>query len=459
MLNYTRCAAGASAVPPDFFVSGGTSENVPVFVVNYGSESQSIFKDVLLDQQEFTETDEGLKIIDDIANKASPTNRTNIGQNLFNLYSVRSYSCEVECMGNAMIQPMMYFQLNNIPMFRGAYWIIKTSHSITPNHMTTKFRGVRIRHEKTPLLDASTVFMNIVGSLDDVKEKTAQLTGVFGGTTLSPTTQDDKYIKDGEMNSDTVKALAAVYPVDTKYKIGSPFGLRGSSSLNPHYGVDIYCVENSSVHAVADGYVYSIKLDKGGYGLRIITKHEPIPGGDKVMCVYAHLNRIDSKILEAAGVTDATKCDEIEGVEKELIKYAIKKGDFIGLSGGGTKTAPKSSNGVSFAGHSEGYHLHFEVRTVTNWGGFFSNAQLRYTSASADGTVDKDGYARQRKDSGEALKATIVNDPVQVIQSETTYNFPTNIMLQPNQAATVTVPTFVPYTPKYNSTFKTLSKD
>jgi hypothetical protein len=193
--------------------------------------------------------------------------------------------------------------------------------------------------------------------------------------------------------------------------------------------------------------------------MTIRNKHEPIPGGDKVMCVYAHLNRIDSKILEAAGVTDATKCDEIEGVEKELIKYAIKKGDFIGLSGGGTKTAPKSSNGVSFAGHSEGYHLHFEVRTVTNWGGFFSNAQLRYTSASADGTVDKDGYARQRKDSGEALKATIVNDPVQVIQSETTYNFPTNIMLQPNQAATVTVPTFVPYTPKYNSTFKTLSKD
>jgi hypothetical protein len=38
----------------------------------------------------------------------------------------------------------MYFQLNNIPMFRGIYIIIDVSHSITPGNMTTKFTGVRV---------------------------------------------------------------------------------------------------------------------------------------------------------------------------------------------------------------------------------------------------------------------------------------------------------------------------
>jgi hypothetical protein len=50
-----------------------------------------------------------------------------------------------------LIQPMMYFQLNNVPMFRGAYVIINTSHSIKPNHMTTTFKGVRVKKENTPI--------------------------------------------------------------------------------------------------------------------------------------------------------------------------------------------------------------------------------------------------------------------------------------------------------------------
>ncbi len=64
-------------------------------------------------QQEFTETDESLQIIDNLADRGSQTNRASGGQNLFNVYQLRSYSAEVEMLGNAMVQPMMYFQLNN----------------------------------------------------------------------------------------------------------------------------------------------------------------------------------------------------------------------------------------------------------------------------------------------------------------------------------------------------------
>jgi len=136
----------------------GRSLLVPMFVVNYGLQNQSYFSNIKLDQREFTETAESLQIIDDLSKPANGNKPTYYGQNLFNIYQTRSYSTEIEMMGCAQIQPMMYFYLKDIPLFRGAYLIIKVSHKITPNHMTTNFKGVRVKRTKTPLVDKSTVF-------------------------------------------------------------------------------------------------------------------------------------------------------------------------------------------------------------------------------------------------------------------------------------------------------------
>jgi hypothetical protein len=57
----------------------------------------------------------------------------------------------------------MYFQLNNIPMFRGAYLIYKVNHSIKPHSMTTTIKGNRVKKSKTPLIDKATMYMNLVG--------------------------------------------------------------------------------------------------------------------------------------------------------------------------------------------------------------------------------------------------------------------------------------------------------
>ena len=53
-------------------------------------------------------------------------------------------------MGCANIMPLMYFQLNNIPMFRGLYLIINVSHSIKAGDMTTTFTGVRVSRYSLP---------------------------------------------------------------------------------------------------------------------------------------------------------------------------------------------------------------------------------------------------------------------------------------------------------------------
>jgi hypothetical protein len=45
----------------------------------------------------------------------------------------------------------MYFQLNNIPLWRGAYMILKVSHNITAGNMVTSFEGVRVSRYAMPM--------------------------------------------------------------------------------------------------------------------------------------------------------------------------------------------------------------------------------------------------------------------------------------------------------------------
>ena len=176
-----QCIGGnmSTSIPLDFSSKNEDYENnVAVFKVAYSQQNQNIFKDITLDQSEFSETEESLKIIDDISKTGSENQRHFGGQNLYSVYGVRSYKAEVEMMGNAMIQPMMYFQLDNIPMFHGAYMITHVKHSIQPNTMSTHFTGVRIRHPETPILTASEVYMSLLQNLQITATNTATTPGI-----------------------------------------------------------------------------------------------------------------------------------------------------------------------------------------------------------------------------------------------------------------------------------------
>ena len=175
-----RCDSNGNlmpSVPIDFSSDGKAHEDkVAVFAVNYSQQNQNIFKDIVLDQSEFSETAESLQITDEIASKGAENNLTLGGQNMYNVYSVRSYKAEVEMMGNAMIQPMMYFQLNNIPMFHGAYLITHVKHHIKPNTMSTHFTGVRVREPETPLVKVSEIFMSLIDTIGASKVKPTEET-------------------------------------------------------------------------------------------------------------------------------------------------------------------------------------------------------------------------------------------------------------------------------------------
>ena len=119
---------------------------VPAFGVTYGMQNQNYFKSININMDNPITTDYAIANQIQLAERAVSgdlQHPVGIGQNIYSIYSNRSYNCTVEMLGCANIMPMMYFQLNNIPMFKGAYMIVSVKHSIKNGSMTTTFTGVR----------------------------------------------------------------------------------------------------------------------------------------------------------------------------------------------------------------------------------------------------------------------------------------------------------------------------
>jgi len=115
------------------------------FVVDIGLRNQNVFNSFSIDQTVGLATTESLAAINQLANQASGSDVVSSNVSLLNIYNERSYSCTVVGFGNALIQPTMYFCLNHVPMFNGAYMITSVNHTITPGFFETTFKGTRQR--------------------------------------------------------------------------------------------------------------------------------------------------------------------------------------------------------------------------------------------------------------------------------------------------------------------------
>ena len=127
---------------------------IPAFGVAYGKQYQSYFKSVHVNMQSPVATQQAIQAKHYILQQAANVKSVGItGQDLYDVYSTQSYTCDVEMMGCAWVQPMMYFVLLNIPMFRGSYLIMKVRHSIKPGDMTTTFTGCRMANVSNKLVE------------------------------------------------------------------------------------------------------------------------------------------------------------------------------------------------------------------------------------------------------------------------------------------------------------------
>lgn len=188
---------GGTSIQPRIFLQNNSNfvnentkyaYNIPSFGVAFGKANQSYFKNISLNMDNPITTEYSIKAIWDIAKLGSNTTKVQfIGQDLYSVWSNYSYMCEVEMLGCAQVQPLMYFQLLNIPMFRGTYIITKVSHNISAGNMTTKFVGVRLSKNAQPYNTQPFGMLSVL-SRDG--------SGYFGEWTNNYSTSPDGYLSD-----------------------------------------------------------------------------------------------------------------------------------------------------------------------------------------------------------------------------------------------------------------------
>jgi hypothetical protein len=169
------------------------SEGVNAFIVSYGSQNQSLFNQIELNTNEHKETNESLKILSELAKDRSNSTPVAKAQNLYNTYEQRSYTCAVTLHGgNMMIQPTQYFELQNTPMFNGAYIILGVEHDVVPNKIMTKFTGVRISQYRTPIVTSFAVTVGAMLGIDSSNLRGSSESLPLGDFTLTNIEQELK---------------------------------------------------------------------------------------------------------------------------------------------------------------------------------------------------------------------------------------------------------------------------
>lgn len=119
---------------------------VPSFGVSFARQNQHLFKNIRVSMNNPTQTEHSIANFHNVISvgKSGERKVSFVGQDVYNIYSNYSYECEVEMMGDAQIAPLMYFQLLNVPMWKGTYMIYKVTHNMVAGNMTTTFTGMKM---------------------------------------------------------------------------------------------------------------------------------------------------------------------------------------------------------------------------------------------------------------------------------------------------------------------------
>ncbi len=313
------------------------------FKVKFGEQNQSIFNEIKIDSKEYPETNESIQILARLAGDNTNQEPAPKAQNLYNLYENRAYKATIGGLGNVMIQPSQYFQLENVPMFNGAYMILGVEHNIQNNRMTTSFTGTKILKYPVPrVTDALSVFG--FGGGDSENTSTGDITTSIGDMNNEISTNGA--ISDTIDNRPIPTTILSIetdpIPSNLMYKLSNVTGNRTLPGYNNnHKGIDIPVPIGTDVHVVADGVIDSLNFqgENVGYGYYIVVNHGKgyfTNEDDNLYSLYAHLKSYN----------------EIKIFDEKLNKYrSLKKGDKVSAG----DIIAKSGN----SGHSTGAHLHF----------------------------------------------------------------------------------------------------
>lgn len=308
---------------------------VPAFGVTFGKGNQSYFKDIKLSTGQFGVTEAGLNATFQIASKASETIRqtTLYGQDIYKVYSNNAYECTVEMMGDMQIFPPMYFQLNNIPMWKGAYLIKKVTHVITPGDATTTIVGVRQNKYLVPFTNGDIVSM-VEANPNDMTSQQLNIGGFIGETGgvvhQEPNHNYNTGLDESEFNPEnitTTKPLICITPAHGP-NTGKATEYNWSKKL-----IDDYIIPRLKEKKFKDGTSFANNIYRGnkngantdskGYSMvetrKLVTKY----GSDYVISVVPHWNGCrGDKLCVFYGQVNEANCTKYQVKNKDgSLKY------------------------------------------------------------------------------------------------------------------------------------------
>jgi hypothetical protein len=237
------------------------SNKVVGFNLDMTLQNQQIFKQFDIAQDPGKPTSESLEVLNQMANLSKNRRTSTQNVSLYNLYKNRSYRCSVDMMGNALIQPTMYFNVRNIPMFSGPYMITSVKHRISENGFDTTFEGIRQPFYSLPKIDnfIQSLNQNILTSIQETiqQNETKKLSDpntiiAEKNAVLSNVTAEDKLTANQDCNSEINPRYAGFTQVETptatqvsfiemKRLIKSKFADRGYKEKLDNYSELLFC--------------------------------------------------------------------------------------------------------------------------------------------------------------------------------------------------------------------------
>jgi hypothetical protein len=158
----------------------GISNKCVGFNVDAGIRNQNVFNSIQVSMDSGKATSESIQAQINMVDQASGRNVTTQNNGLYNFYKNRSYQCTVQCLGNALLQPTMYFNLRNVPMFHGPYFITEVNHTITQGNFETTFTGTRQSIYNLPSIDnyLQSINQNLLTNVESIiKNSKDNITG------------------------------------------------------------------------------------------------------------------------------------------------------------------------------------------------------------------------------------------------------------------------------------------
>jgi len=171
------------------------------FNVDIGIRNQNVFNSFTVSQDNGKATAESIDTLLNMVNQATGRDTATQNVSLWNYYNNRSYGCQVVSLGNALIQPTMYFNLRHVPMFNGPYFITDVSHVISPGNFQTTFTGTRQAIFDYPALDSflQSINRNLLTKIEQAITQKSSDTVNTGTDEISKS----KYV---QKNSDITKS-------------------------------------------------------------------------------------------------------------------------------------------------------------------------------------------------------------------------------------------------------------